>query len=77
MTEKTIKITPELHEAWVDAEKQMANFDGSDHPAFFVHNEFGKIIYGANLEKARNYIYDASNEDTAVLLESLKKLEVE
>ena len=63
---KTLQITNEIIQNWIDAEKQMVNFDGDDHPAFIVHNEVGKAIFGDNIKKARNYISDKSNEDLTV-----------
>ena len=71
---KQLEITPEIHQAWIDAEKQMANSYGSDHPAVFLHNYIGKAIYGENLSAARDHIYLNSNKE--ITIDHLKSLEV-
>jgi hypothetical protein len=63
MSNKTLEITNEIHQAWIDAEKQMTNFDGDDHAAVVCHNYIGKALYGEDLEGVKAIIYDNSNED--------------
>jgi len=71
---KQLEITPDIREAWIDAEKQMANFDGDDHAAVTSHNYIGEAIYGKNLSAAKDYIYLNSNKKIDV--DHLKSLEV-
>jgi hypothetical protein len=63
---KQLEITPEIHQAWIDVEKQMANFDGDDHAAVISHNYIGEAIYGKNLSAAKNYIYLNSNKEITI-----------
>lgn len=71
---KQLEITLEIHQAWIDAEIQMANFDGDDHPAVISHNYIGTAIYGENLEAAKNHI--RLNSDKEIITDDLKSLEV-
>jgi len=63
---KQLEITPEIHQAWIDVEKQMANFDGDDHAAVISHNYIGNAIYGENLDKVKTFIYENSNFDIEI-----------
>lgn len=71
---KTLEITNEIYQNWIDAEKQMAIYDGDDHPAVITHNEIGKAIFGDNLEQATTWIYDNCC-DKAITIEDLKQFE--
>jgi len=71
---KQLEITPEIHQAWIDSERQMANFDGDDHAAVTSHNYIGKTIYANNLDAAKNYIYLNLNKE--ITIDHLKSLEV-
>jgi len=71
---KQLEITPDIREAWIDAEKQMANFDGDDHPAVVLHNYIGNAIYGKNLDQVKTFIYENSNAD--IEIKDLDHLEV-
>ena len=73
--QKLLFITNEIYQNWIDAEKQMAIYDGDDHPAVISHNEIGKAIFGDNLEQAIAFIYD--NCDKAITIENLKQFEFE
>ena len=70
---KQLEITLEIHQAWIDAEKQMANFYGDDHPAVISHNYIGIAIYGENLSAVRDHIYLNSNKK--ITIDQLKSLE--
>ena len=70
---KTLIITNEIYQNWIDAEKQMAIYDGDDHPAVITHNEIGKAIFGDNLEQAIAFIYD--NCENPITIEDLKQFE--
>ena len=70
---KTLIITNEIYQNWIDAEKQMAIFDGDDHPAVITHDEIGKAIFGNNDEQAIAWICD--NCDKAITIEDLKQFE--
>ena len=70
---KILEITNEIYQNWIDAEKQMAIYDGDDHPAVISHNEIGKAIFGDNLEQARTWIY--GNCEKAITIEDLKQFE--
>ena len=70
---KTLQITNEIYQNWIDAEKQMAIYDGDDHPAVITHNEIGKAIFGDNLEQAIAFICD--NWNKAITTEDLKQFE--
>ena len=71
--QKLLFITNEIYQNWIDAEKQMAIYDGDDHPAVISHNEIGKAIFGDNDEQAIAFIYD--NCDKAITIEDLKQFE--
>ena len=71
--QKLLFITNEIYQNWIDAEKQMAIYDGDDHPAVISHNEIGKAIFGNNFEQARTWIYD--NCDKAITIKDLKQFE--
>ncbi len=70
---KTLEITKEIYQKWIDVEKQMAIYDGDDHPAFISHNEIGKAIFRDNLEQARTWIY--GNCEKAITIKDLKQFE--
>ena len=70
---KTLVITNEIYQNWIDAEKQMAIYDGDDHPAVISHKEIGKAIFGDNLEQAIAFIYD--NCKNQITIEDLKQFE--
>ena len=70
---KTLIITNEIYQNWIDAEKQMAIYDGDDHPAVISHNEIGKAIFGDNLEQVRTFISD--NCENQITIEDLKQFE--
>ena len=70
---KTLIITKEIYQNWIDAEKQMAIYDGDDHPAVISHSEIGKAIFGDNLEQAIAFIYD--NCKNLITIEDLKQFE--
>ena len=70
---KTLQITNEIYQNWIDAEKQMAIYDGDDHPAVISHNEIGKAIFGDNLEQARTWIYN--NCENQITIKNLKQFE--
>ena len=70
---KTLEITKEIYQNWIDAEKHMAIYDGDDHPAVISHSEIGYAIFGDNLEQARTWIY--INCDKAITIEDLKQFE--
>ena len=70
---KTLEITKEIYQNWIDAEKQMAIYDGDDHPAVITHKEIGKAIFGDNLEQAIAFIYD--NCKNPITIEDLKQFE--
>ena len=70
---KTLQITNEIYQNWIDAEKQMAIHDGDDHPAVISHKEIGYAIFGDNLEQARTWICDNCNK--AITIEDLKQFE--
>ena len=70
---KTLVITNEIYQNWIDAEKQMAIYDGDDHPAVISHKEIGKAIFGDNLEQAIAFIYD--NCENQITIEDLKQFE--
>jgi len=70
---KTLQITNEIYQNWIDAEKQMAIFDGDDHPAVITHNEIGKAIFGDNHEQAIAFICD--NCENQITIEDLKQFE--
>ena len=72
---KTLPITNEIYQNWIDVEKQMAIYDGDDHPAVISHSEIGKAIFGDNLEQARTWIYD--NCKKAITIEDTKQFEFE
>ena len=69
MSNKTLEITNEIHQAWIDAEKEMTYFDydalrkGDDHAAVVCHNYIGKALYGEDLQNVQTIIYDNSDED--------------
>jgi hypothetical protein len=81
---KQLEITPEIHQAWIDAEKQMANFrialpmNAATTSHNFIGNAIydyiGKAIYGKNLEAAKDHIYLNSNKE--ITIDHLKSLEV-
>ncbi len=71
--QKLLFITNEIYQNWIDAEKQMAIYDGDDHPAVISHNEIGKAIFGDNLEQAIAFIYD--NCENQITIEDLKQFE--
>ena len=71
--QKLLFITNEIYQNWIDAEKQMAIYDGDDHPAVISHGEIGYAIFGDNLEQTRTWIYD--NCDKAITIEDLKQFE--
>jgi predicted lipoprotein len=64
---KQLTITPKIHQAWIDAEKQMANFDGDDHAAVISHNYIGTAIYGKNLKAAKDHIRFNSNKKNCMI----------
>lgn len=64
---RVLRITPEIHQNWIDAENAMASHDGDDHPAVLCHREVGNAIYGNNLSKACNAIYEERFEDLKAL----------
>ncbi len=70
---KTLEITNEIYQNWIDAEKQMAIYDGDDHAAVITHSEIGYAIFGDNLEQATTWIYD--NCEKAITIEDLKQFE--
>ena len=70
---KTLQITKEIYQNWIDAEKQMAIYDGDDHPAVISHSEIGHAIFGDNIEQAIAFIYDNCNK--AITIEDLKQFE--
>jgi hypothetical protein len=72
-TMKTLIITNEIYQNWIDAEKQMAIYDGDDHPAVISHGEIGYAIFGDNLEQTRTWIYD--NCENPITIEDLKQFE--
>ena len=72
--QKLLFITNEIYQNWIDAEKQMAIYDGDDHPAVITHNEIGKAIFGDNLEQTINWIGDNCC-DKAITIEDLKQFE--
>jgi hypothetical protein len=71
---KQLEITPEIHQAWIDSERQMANFDGDEHAAVTSHNYIGNAIYGKNLDQVKTFIYENSNFD--IEIKDLDHLEV-
>jgi hypothetical protein len=71
---KQLEITPEIHQAWIDSERQMANFDGDDHAAVISHNYIATAIYGENLSAVRDHIYLNSNKE--ITIDQLKSLEI-
>ena len=71
--QKLLFITNEIYQNWIDAEKQMALYDGDDHPAVITHSEIGYAIFGNNLEKVRTWICD--NSDKTITIEDLKQFE--
>jgi hypothetical protein len=73
MTKKLI-ITNQIIQDWIDIEKQMAIFDGNDHPAVISHNHIGKVIYGENIEKIRTFIYE--NAEKEIDKKDLEHLEI-
>ena len=70
---KTLEITNEIYQNWIDAEKQMAIYDGVDHPAVISHDEIGKAIFGDNHEQAIAFIHN--NCDKTITIEDLKQFE--
>ena len=70
--QKLLLITNEIFQNWIDAERQMAIYDGDDHPAVISHNEIGKAIFGDNFEQARTWIY---NSIKPITIEDLKQFE--
>ena len=71
---KTLKITNEMLQQWIDAEKDMANFSGSDHPAYDCHSLIGGMIYGKNIDDARDYIFKNSKKEISI--NNLKHFEI-
>lgn len=71
---KQLEITPEIHQAWIDSERQMANFDGDDHAAVTSHNHIGNAIYGENLDRAKTFICE--NSLGKIEIQDLDHLEV-
>ncbi|MEI7578570.1 MAG: hypothetical protein WCJ58_00865 [bacterium] len=71
---KQLEITPEIHQAWIDVEKQMANFDKNDHAAVTSHNHIGNAIYGENLDRAKTFICE--NSFGKIEIQDLDHLEV-
>lgn len=61
-----IEITNEIHQNWIDAEGQMANFYGDDHPAVYSHNLIGQTIYGEKLEEVRSFIADNCGDEITI-----------
>lgn len=76
MKEKTLIITKEIHELWLDAEKEAA-FWGIDGLSYWVHNELGKAIYGDNLPKVKDSILESFESKKLITIESLKQFEVQ
>ena len=72
---KTLIITNEIYQNWIDAERQMFIYDGDNHPAFTSHNEIGKAIFGDNLEQARTWICVLYNCEDPITIEDLKQFE--
>jgi len=82
---KQLEITPEIHQAWIDVEKQIANFYVDNHAAVtsrnhignaivIYHNHIGNAIYGENLDQVKTFIYENSNAD--IEIKDLDHLEV-
>jgi len=71
--QKLLLVTNVIYQNWIDAEKQMAIYDGDDHPAVISHNEIGKAIFGDNFEQARTWIYN--NSIKPITIEDLKQFE--
>jgi hypothetical protein len=70
---KTLEITNQIYQNWIDVEKRMAIYDGDDHPAVITHSEIGYAIFGDNLEKARTWI--CVNSEKAITIKDLKQFE--
>jgi hypothetical protein len=73
---KQLEITPEIHQAWIDTEKQMANcgMTGHEHAAVTSHNHIGNAIYGENLDRAKTFICE--NSWGKIEIQDLDHLEV-
>ncbi len=67
---KTLIITNQIIQDWIDVEKAMATYDGDDHPAVISHNHIGKAIFGDNLSKAKTFIYE--NAEKSISQEDLQ-----
>jgi hypothetical protein len=70
--DKQLIITNQIIQDWIDIEKQMAIYDGDDHPAVISHNHIGKVIFGDNLSKAKAFIYE--NSEKQISQEDLQNL---
>jgi hypothetical protein len=69
---KTLIITNQIIQDWIDVEKAMAIYDGDDHPAVISHNHIGKAIFGDNLGKAKTFIYE--NAEKSISQKDLQNL---
>jgi len=69
---KTLIITNQIIQNWIYIEKQMAIYDGDDHPAVISHNHIGKAIFGDNLSKAKTFIYE--NAEKSISQKDLQKI---
>ena len=69
-----LEITPEIHQAWIDAERQMVIIDGKKHAAVISHDFIGTAIYGINLSDVKFHI--GFNSKRRTLVDHLKSLEI-
>lgn len=68
---KRLEITKEIHEEWLRSVGLIYD-EGLSFLVYF-HQEIGKAIYGDNLQKALDFIYEKEFRAT---LEDLKQFEI-
>ena len=68
---KTLKITKEIHQEWLRSVGLI--YDEGENFLVYFHKEIGKAIYGDDLQKALDFIYE--KEFTATL-EDLTQFEI-
>lgn len=68
---KTLKITKEIHQRWLDCVGFIA--DEGENFLIVFHKEIGKAIYGDNLQKALDFIHEKEFRAT---LKDLEQFEI-
>lgn len=69
-----IEITKKIIEQWVESEAIMASYEGDNNSAYYAHQLIGEAIYGDNLAKVRDFIYN--NCEGNISAEELQQFQV-